>query len=118
MSDSKRTIGAAGRAVGIGTLAAVLGTCCVAPWAVGLVGVSGAVTLARLARFQPYFLVVAAAMLALAFYWAYRPAPVCADGTCVTTSRRRLRWFVWIAAIVVVGLGIAALNPLLLYHIH
>jgi hypothetical protein len=118
MSDNKRTIGAAGSAVGIGTLAAILGTCCVAPWAVGLVGVSGAVTLARLARFQPYFLVVAAVMLAMAFYWAYRPERVCADGTCVTTSRRRLRWVVWIAAVVVAGLGIAALNPSLLYNIH
>ena len=118
MSDNKRTIGAAGSAVGMGTLAAVLGTCCVAPWAVGLVGVSGAVTLARLARWQPYFLIVAAVMLALAFYWAYRPAPVCADGACVTTSRRRLRWFVWMAALVVAGLGIAAMNPSLLYNIH
>lgn len=118
MSDNKRTIGAAGSAVGMGTLAALLGTCCVAPWAVGLVGVSGAIALARLARWQPYFLIVAAVMLAMAFYWAYRPARICTEGTCVTTSRRRLRWFVWIATLVVAGLGIAAMNPSLFYKIH
>ena len=118
MNDNKRTMGAAGSAVGMGTLAAVLGTCCVAPWAVGLIGVSGAVTLARVARLQPYFLIVAAAMLAMAFYWAYRPLPVCADGECATTSRRKLRWVVWMAAIVVGVLATAALDPSIFYNIH
>jgi hypothetical protein len=117
MSTDKQTMRLAGGALGFGGLAAALGTCCVAPWAVGLVGVSGAVALARFARLQPYLLVAAALLLALAFFWAYRPAPTCADGTCVTASRRKLRWMVWIAAFIVAGLSIAALMPWLFFTI-
>ena len=99
MSDRKRVFGVAGGAVGLGGVAAALSTCCVAPWAVALVGVSGAVTLARLASYQPYVLAAAAVLLGLAFYWAYRADPVCVDGSCEATNRKRLRWVVWIAAL-------------------
>lgn len=117
MSTDKQTIRLAAGALGFGALAAALGTCCVAPWAVGLVGVSGAVTLARFARVQPYLLIAAAVLLAVAFFWAYRPAPACADGTCVTASRRKLRWIVWIAALIVAGLAFVALMPWLFFNI-
>lgn len=108
MSENKRILGVAGGAVGFGGLAAMLGTCCAAPWAVTLLGVSGAVALARLARYQPYLLVVATVLLILAFYLAYRPAPACVDGTCVVENRRRLRVAVWIAAILVAILATAS----------
>jgi hypothetical protein len=82
MTEKARIAGAAGGAVGMGAFAAVLGTCCVAPWAVSLLGVSGAVTLARMSFLKPYLLGGTAAALALSFWLAYRPAPVCADGSC------------------------------------
>ncbi len=96
-----RVIGAAGGAVGLSALAAALGTCCVAPWAVSLVGVAGAVALARLASLAPYLIGGAAVLLGVAFYFAYRPLPVCADGTCDTTTQRRLRRVAWAGACVV-----------------
>ncbi|HEY6940086.1 mercuric transporter MerT family protein [Dokdonella sp.] len=113
MSDNKRVIGAASGALGLGAFAAALGTCCIAPWAVSLLGVSGAVALARLAVLQPYALIAAGILLAVAFVWAYRPARACADGTCVTASKRRLRWTVWIAAAIVAVLAVSALMPTL-----
>jgi cytochrome c biogenesis protein CcdA len=112
MSKKKPILGAAGGALGLGGVAAFLGTCCVAPWAVALLGVSGAVTLARFARYQPYVLGVAAVLLGLAFFWAYRPDPGCVDGSCEATSRRRLRWTVWITAILLALLAALSIWPI------
>ena len=108
-----RVIGAAGGAVGLGALAAALGTCCVAPWAVSLVGVAGAVALARLAFLAPVMIGGAVLLLGIAFYFAYRPLPVCDDGTCDITSQRRLRWVAWIGAGLVAATLVAYVLPYL-----
>ena len=79
--------------------------------AVTVLGVSGAITLARLAKVQPYLLIVAATLLAMAFYWAYRPQPACADGTCAPTQRQRQRWVVWTAALAFAALAWLSLFP-------
>jgi hypothetical protein len=113
MNENKRVIGAASGALGLGAIAAALGTCCVAPWAVGVLGVTGAIALARMAVLQPYLLVAAGISIIAAFIWAYRSRPICVDGVCATKSKRRLRWFVWIAALIVVGLAIVVLCPTL-----
>lgn len=106
MTSKARFAGATGGAIGMGAFAAVLGTCCVAPWAVSLLGVSGAIALVRLSFLKPYLLGGAVLLLAMAFWLAYRPMPVCAaDGSC-ETSRRNLRVAVWIAAFVVAALVI------------
>ena len=110
MSEKTRVIGTAGGALGLGAFAAAIGACCGLPWAVALLGVSGAVALARLSFLLPYALLGAGALLATAFWWAYRPAAVCADGTCSSISRRPLRWMVWGAAVLVVGLAAVALS--------
>ena len=47
MSEKTRVIGSAGGALGLGAFAAAIGACCGLPWAVALLGVSGAVALAR-----------------------------------------------------------------------
>ena len=112
MSKKKPILGAAGGALGLGGTAAALGTCCVSPWAVALLGASGAVTLARLAQYQPYVLGAAAVLLGLAFYWAYRADPSCVDGSCEATSRRRMRWMVWIAAGLLALLAILSIWPI------
>lgn len=110
MSEKTRVIGTAGGALGLGAFAAAIGACCGLPWAVALLGVSGAVALARLSFLLPYALLGAGASLAVAFWWAYRPAAVCADGTCIPVSRSPLRWIVWVAAVLVVGLAMVALS--------
>jgi hypothetical protein len=108
-----RVIGATGGAVGLGALAAALGTCCVAPWAVSLVGVAGAVALARLAFLAPIMIGGALLLLGLAFYFAYRPLSVCEDGTCDTTTQRRLRWIAWGGACGVAATLVACVLPYL-----
>jgi hypothetical protein len=99
MSEKTRVIGTAGGALGLGAFAAAIGACCGLPWAVALLGVSGAVALARLSFLLPYALLGAGALLAVAFWWAYRPA-----------NRGPLRWVVWAAAVLVVGLATMALS--------
>lgn len=110
MSEKARVFGSAGGALGLGAFAAAIGACCGFPWAVALLGVSGAVALARLSFLLPYTLLGAGAFLALAFWWAYRPAAACADGTCNPVSRRPLRIIVWAATVLLVGLATVALN--------
>lgn len=109
MGEKARVISAASGALGLGGLAAVLGLCCTVPWAVALFGVVGAVTFARLAFLLPYALVGALALLAVAFWWAYRPV-VCIDGPCTTSRRRSLQWIVWISALLVTALSAVALT--------
>lgn len=110
MSDKTRVIGTTGGALGLGAFAAAVGGCCGLPWAVTLLGVGGAVALARLAFLLPYALLGAGALLAIAFWWAYRPPAVCADGSCDTSRRRPLQWIVWTAALLVAGLASIALT--------
>lgn len=112
MDERKRVIGAAGGALGLGTFAAAVATCCGVPWAVALFGVTGAVVLARLTFLLPYALAGAILLLGVAFWFAYRQAPVCEDGSCETASRRPLRWVVWVAALLVAALTIFGLVPI------
>lgn len=109
MKDKARVIGASGGALGLGGLAAALSLCCSVPWAVALLGVTGAVTFARLAFLFPYAVIGAVALLGVGFWLAYRPV-ACAGGVCTPTSRRSLRWIVWIATALVAVLSIAALS--------
>jgi hypothetical protein len=111
LSDKSRVIGSAGGALGLGALAAAIGACCGLPWAVALLGVSGAVALARLSFLVPYALAGSGVLLAVAFWWAYRPPAVCAGGSCDFSARRPLRWIVWGAVLLVVGLATYALAP-------
>jgi hypothetical protein len=110
MSDKTRVIGAAGGALGLGAFAATVGACCGFPWAVALLGVTGAVALARLSFLLPYALLGAGGLLVVAFWWVYRAPAVCADGTCDTVGGRPLRWIVWAAALLVIVLGAIALT--------
>lgn len=108
MSEKGRVLGTAGGALGLGAFGAAIGACCGFPWAVALLGVGGAVALARLSFLLPYTLLGAGALLGVAFWWAYRPQVVCADGTCNPASRRRLRLIVWTATVLVAGLATVA----------
>jgi membrane protease YdiL (CAAX protease family) len=59
----------------------------------------------------PYALLGVGALLAIAFWWVYRPLAACAGGTCNPRSRRTLRWIVWAAGVLVAGLAVVALGP-------
>lgn len=110
MGDKTRVVGSAGGALGLGAFAAAIGACCGFPWAVALLGVAGSVTLARLSFLLPYALLGAGALLAVAFWLAYRPLPLCTDGACPPVSRAPLRWIVWAAAVLVAGLVAVAFS--------
>jgi mercuric ion transport protein len=110
MGEKGRVIGAVGGAVGLSGFAAALGFCCAVPWAVTLLGVTGAVAFARLAFLFPYALLSAIALLGVGFWLAYRRPSDCADGTCVPPSRRALQWVVWVAAVFVATLAAIAMS--------
>jgi hypothetical protein len=111
MAEKPIVLGTAGGALGLGALAAAVGGCCAAPWAVALLGVTGAVALARLTFLLPYALGGAAALLGVAFWWVYRPLPVCADEACASATRRSMRIVVWVATALVAALTAVALIP-------
>ncbi len=109
MSEKPRVVGVTGGAVCLSALSLAFGACCVAPWAVTLLGVAGAVLLARLAFIQPYVVAATIVLLGFGFWFAFRrPRP---DATCDVTQRRRLRRLVWVAAIIVIAIDIASFAP-------
>lgn len=110
MSEKTRVISVAGGALGLGGLAAAVGLCCSVPWAVALLGVTGAIAMARLAFLIPYALIGSAALLALGFWWAYRRPAVCVGGGPAPASRRALRWLIWITTAFVATLAVFALR--------
>lgn len=110
VSNKGRVFGVAGGALGLGGFAAALGLCCTVPWAVALLGVSGAVAFARLAFLLPYALIGSAALLAVGFWWAYRRPADCDDGDCKPSSRRLLQWAVWMAAVLVGAMAVIAFS--------
>jgi hypothetical protein len=109
MGEKSRIVGVAGGAFTLGGLAAALGLCCSAPWAVPLLGVAGAVMFARLAFLMPIALAGAVVLVMLGFWLAYR-RPVCRDGVCDAPARRTLQWIVWLSALGVAALGWLALT--------
>jgi mercuric ion transport protein len=109
MDEKPRVVGVTGGAVGLSALALAFGVCCVAPWAVTLLGVAGAVLLARMAFIQPYVVAATIVLLGCGFWYVYRrPRP---DAACDVTQRRRLRWLVCGAAVIVIALDIASFAP-------
>lgn len=95
---------ATGSSIGLSTLAAAVGLCCVAPWAVALLGVSGAVALAGLAPFQPYFIAAAVVLFAAAVWIAYRPRNLSGTAACNRRSPWLTRLFVVNALLLVLAI--------------
>lgn len=110
MGEKARVLGTTGGALGLSALAAGLGLCCTMPWAVALLGVTGAVAFARLAFLLPYALIGAAMLLGVGFWFAYRGAAACNEGSCAPAGRRALQWIVWMGALLVGALTVVALT--------
>ena len=102
MEDQKKIIATTSSAVGISTIASFIGLCCIGPWSVALLGVSGAITMARYAYLRPYILVVAAIMLGWAFWRVYFKLRDCDDNGCETRTSYWLQAALWIAAVMVI----------------
>ncbi len=100
--EKDRTVAATtGGAIGLSAFASFVGLCCIGPWAVALLGVSGAVAMARWQPLRPYILVLAAIMMAWAFWRVYRPKFA---GGGRARSSIRLQTMLWLSAIL---LGLA-----------
>src|SRR5471030_3489023 len=90
-----RKFAAPAGALSAGGLAAWLGACCGAPWLVAVIGVSGAIAVARLAFLAPYLWWAAFGFAIAALLWACRAEPSC-DVACAPTSRRRRQIAAWL----------------------
>ncbi|MBU6474252.1 MAG: mercury transporter MerT [Alphaproteobacteria bacterium] len=108
--------------VSIGGILAALGTasCCVIPFVLFTLGISGAWigNLTALEPYQPTFAAITFGFLGYGFYLVYRkPKLVCAeDSYCAKPSSGRIAKIgLWTAtALVVIGLGFPKLAPLFL----
>ena len=98
MDQAKQVAGTTGGAIGLSAIASFIGLCCIGPWAVALLGVSGAVTMARFDYLRPYILAAAALMLGWAFWRVYRTPVVCEDASCAEGTSIWLKSTLWFAA--------------------
>jgi mercuric ion transport protein len=104
-----------------GILAALgAGACCVVPFALFTLGISGAwiSNLTALEPYQPIAATVAVGCLGYGFYLVYRkPKAVCADGSyCAKPSSSHIAKFgLWTATVLIgIALGFPRLAPLFL----
>lgn len=102
MKPRNRIVSAASGTLSLAGFAWIVGGCCGVPWLVAVLGVSGAVTLARLAPVASYLWAAAAVLLVASLWWTFRPRPVCADGTCELQPSWRLRVMAILAAVGVI----------------
>jgi mercuric ion transport protein len=106
----------------VGGLAAALAaaSCCVVPFGLFLLGISGAwiSNLTALEPYQPIFAAIAFVFLGCGFYLTYRkPTVVCAEGSyCARPGSKRLAKIgLWAATfLVIIALGLPKLAPLFL----
>lgn len=82
MQDNRKIIASGGGAAGLSLFASLVGLCCIGPWSVALLGVSGAVSMARWQPYRPYILTAAGILLAWAFWRTYRLRRVCLATGC------------------------------------
>lgn len=82
MNDAKKIVAAGGGAIGLSLLTSMMGLCCIGPWAVTLLGVSGAIAMAQWEPVRPYVLLFAGATLAWAYWRTYRLKRVCLATGC------------------------------------
>lgn len=104
-----------------GILAAIgAASCCVVPFALFMLGISGAWIgeLTALEPYQPVFATLAVGAIGYGFYLVYRkPKVACEPGTYCASPRstRVVKTSLWIATVlVIVALGFPRLAPLFL----
>ncbi len=84
--------------------------CCWLPLLLIAFGASAGGVSAWFERYRSIFLTVAIALLALGFYFVYRPVPACVSGSACETPRPKLRRLnqsvIWIAAALVMAFAL------------
>ena len=121
LDRNRRTVGGQ-KLLAAGGIVAALGaaSCCVIPFVLFVLGVSGAwiSNLTALEPFQPIFVTAAVACLGVGFYFVYRKAKTdCIEGSyCAKpSSSRMVKVGLWLAtALLVIALGFPRLVPLFL----
>ncbi len=98
MDDETGVRRATGAAIGLSTLSAFIGLCCIGPWAVSLFGVTAAITMARFDFLRPWVLTVAAVALAWAFWRVYGRPRVANIQDCERETSPWLHLTLWFAA--------------------
>lgn len=103
MREDKKLAATSGSAIGISAIASFIGLCCVGPWAVALLGVSGAVAMAKWQPIRPYILGLAVIMLLWAFWRVYGPPrkKLCDAGLCSARPSLWLQGSLWLATILI-----------------
>lgn len=101
-SETRNIVTSTGGAIGLSAIASFIGLCCIGPWSVALLGVTGAVAMARYAFLKPYIILVAAMMLGWAFWRVYFRMPECADGACPSKRSWWLQGALWFALVLVI----------------
>ncbi|MHB8446802.1 MAG: mercuric transporter MerT family protein [Rudaea sp.] len=101
-----RKLAAPAGALSAGGLAALLGACCGVPWLVAVIGVSGAIAVARLAFLAPYLWLLAFGFAIAALAWTYRAGSSCEVG-CAPTQQRRRQIAAWLVVVTILGLFVA-----------
>src|SRR5712692_5717751 len=103
MQERKKILASGGSAVGLSMFASFVGLCCIGPWSVALLGVSGAVSMARWQPLRPYILGIAGGMLIWAFWRIYRRKRVCLAAGCADRSPGpAMHISLWLSAILLV----------------
>lgn len=102
MDEDRKVAATTGSAIGLSAFASFVGLCCIGPWAVGLLGVGGAVAMARFQPLRPWILGTATLMLLWAFWRVYRPARYCPEGTCTARRSVWLQLLLWGSAVLLV----------------
>ena len=102
MREQAQVAATTGSAIGISAIASFVGLCCIGPWSVALLGVPGAVAMARYDFLRPYVLAAAALMLGWAFWRVYRPQQVCNDEVCATGPSVWLKGTLWLGLVMIV----------------
>ena len=100
--------GSAASGIGAALVAAFAALCCVGPWAVALLGVSGAIAAASLAPYRLALLLTSLAVLAFGFWRAYGRRSMVDGRSCRVSVGRFSRTALWVAVAVWI---VAALLP-------
>lgn len=79
--------------------------CCIGPVVFAILGISGAAFVQKFEDYRPLFIVVAIALLGMAFYFTYRkkPADQCVPGTyCANPRSDKInKVILWVATVLV-----------------
>ena len=106
-SDGKVVAGSAVGAIGAAVAAMLATLCCAGPAVVAVLGAGGALAAAKLEPYRPCLLAVAAAMIGIGFWRAYRPGAAAEGAVCSIRTGRIVRSLLWIAALITLASALA-----------